>query len=240
MGRPPFFSLHDRPAGMMKGLVPTPVFMFKFHSWPREQPPAGYPSGQERLILMVRSTPQEDGCKKEACRPWECGFGVREFGVLGTGSLVRNGGGALGVHESLTVQMAYPMERSGEGGGPELTFGNRDSPSLSECRLRPGVLSPSAVPMRYPVPMRRLIGRYEIYASVGNWPSFPGGANGKEPACQCRRHKRLEFDPWVWKIPRKRAQQPTRVFLPGDSHGQRSLVGCSPWGPKELDTAEAT
>ena len=32
--------------------------------------------------------------------------------------------------------------------------------------------------------------------------------------------------------------QPTPVFLPGESHGQRSLVGYSPWGPKELDTAE--
>ena len=30
---------------------------------------------------------------------------------------------------------------------------------------------------------------------------FPGGSSGKEPACQCRRHKRLEFDPWIGKIP---------------------------------------
>ena len=30
---------------------------------------------------------------------------------------------------------------------------------------------------------------------------FPGGASGKEPVCQCRRHKRLGFDPWVGKIP---------------------------------------
>ena len=35
---------------------------------------------------------------------------------------------------------------------------------------------------------------------------FPGGASGKEPACQCRRHKRHEFDPWVRKIPWRRAQ----------------------------------
>lgn len=89
--------------------------------------------------------PQEDGCWKEACRPWKWGFGVREFGVLGTGRLVRNGGGALGVHESLTVQMAYPVQWSGGGGGPESAFENRGSPSLSECRLKPGVPSPSAV-----------------------------------------------------------------------------------------------
>ena len=37
-------------------------------------------------------------------------------------------------------------------------------------------------------------------------------------------------DPWVGKIPRRRAWQPTPVFLPGESHGQRSLAGCSWWG----------
>ena len=46
------------------------------------------------------------------------------------------------------------------------------------------------------------------------------------------------FDPWVGKIPWKRAWQPIPVFLPGESHGQRSLVGCSPWGHKESDTTE--
>ena len=42
------------------------------------------------------------------------------------------------------------------------------------------------------------------------------------------------------KIPWRRAWQPTPVFLPGDSHGQRSLVGYSPWGRKESDMTEAT
>ena len=46
---------------------------------------------------------------------------------------------------------------------------------------------------------------------------FPGGTSGKEPACQCRRHKRHRFDPWVGKIPWRRASQPTPVFLPGES-----------------------
>ena len=41
------------------------------------------------------------------------------------------------------------------------------------------------------------------------------------------------FDPWVWKIPWRRAWQTTLVFLPRESHGQRSLVGYSPWGCKE-------
>ena len=70
--------------------------------------------------------------------------------------------------------------------------------------------------------------------------AFPGGASGKQPVCQCRRHKRGSFDPWVRKIPWRRAWQPTPVFWPGESHLQRSLTVCSPWGHKELDTTEAT
>jgi len=57
---------------------------------------------------------------------------------------------------------------------------------------------------------------------------FPGGTNGEESACQCRRCKGLSFDPWVEKIPWRRAWQPTLVFLPGKSHRLRSLVGWSP------------
>ena len=38
----------------------------------------------------------------------------------------------------------------------------------------------------------------------------------------------------------RRKWQPTPVFLPGESHGQRSLVGCSPWGRTESGTTEAT
>ena len=49
---------------------------------------------------------------------------------------------------------------------------------------------------------------------------------------------RLRFDPSVGKIPWRRAWQPTPVFLPGESHGQRSLVGYSPRGHKESDTTE--
>ena len=59
------------------------------------------------------------------------------------------------------------------------------------------------------------------------WRSFPGGASGKESACRHMRRKKLGFDPWVRKIPRRRAWQPTPVFLPGESHGQRSLEGYS-------------
>ena len=50
--------------------------------------------------------------------------------------------------------------------------------------------------------------------------------------------KTLGFHPWVGKIPWRREWLPTPVFLSGESHGQRSLADYSPWGRKELDTAE--
>ena len=55
---------------------------------------------------------------------------------------------------------------------------------------------------------------------------FPGGSDGKEPANNVRDRGSI---PWVGKIPRRRAWQPTPVSLPGKSHGQRSLAGYSPW-----------
>ena len=58
--------------------------------------------------------------------------------------------------------------------------------------------------------------------------AYLAGASGKEPTGQHRRCKRCRFDPWVGKIPWREVWQPTPVFLPGESHGQRSLVGCGP------------
>ena len=52
--------------------------------------------------------------------------------------------------------------------------------------------------------------------------------------CQCRRPKRHSFSPWVGRIPWRRKWQPTPVFLPGKSHGQKSLAGYSPWGCKRV------
>ena len=63
---------------------------------------------------------------------------------------------------------------------------------------------------------------------------FPGGASGKDPACQCRRPKRCRLDSWVEKIPWRAARQPIPVFLPGESSGQRSLTGYTPCGCKEV------
>ena len=83
-------------------------------------------------------------------------------------------------------------------------------------------------PLRYPWK------NYSLSDPLG----FPGGAVVKYSACQCRRHRRHGFDPWFRKIPWRRKWQPTPVFLPGESHGQRSLVGYSPQGCKELDMTE--
>ena len=67
-----------------------------------------------------------------------------------------------------------------------------------------------------------------MYVSCTWWLS------GKESTCQCRRCKRLGFHPWVRKIPWRRAWQPAPVFLPGESHGQRSLGDYSPWNRKRV------
>ena len=78
---------------------------------------------------------------------------------------------------------------------------------------------------------------------------FPGGTSGKEPICQCSRYKIPGFDPWVRKIPgsgRSLGQEDPLeegmatipIFLPEESHGQRSLAvhGIT----KELDMTEVT
>ena len=53
-------------------------------------------------------------------------------------------------------------------------------------------------------------------------PGFPDGSSGKDHTC--RKRKRCRFDPWVRKVPWRRSWQPTSVFVPGESHEQRSLV----------------
>jgi len=57
---------------------------------------------------------------------------------------------------------------------------------------------------------------------------LPRWLSSKESTCDCRRHKRHGFNPWVRKIPWSRKWKPTPVFLPGKLHGQRRLTGYSP------------
>ena len=64
--------------------------------------------------------------------------------------------------------------------------------------------------------------------------------SGEESTCQCRRLGICGFDPWVGKILWRKKWKPTPVFLPGEYHGQRSLVGYGPWSCKESDMTEHT
>ena len=118
------------------------------------------------------------------------------------------------------------------------------------------VLGFSIVPERVAESVSRLCPRFcqslisQLWPRAPNLPSsaaimeiqvctvkqrLPRWYSDKEFACQCRR---CIFDPWVGKIPWRRAWQPTPVLLPGESHRQRSLAGYSPWGRKELDMTE--
>ena len=76
---------------------------------------------------------------------------------------------------------------------------------------------------------RKFPGFLDTFSGLSRWCSH------KESSCHCRR---CRSDPWVGKFPWSRKWQPTPVFLPGKFHGQRSLVGYSPWGHKQLDMTQ--
>ena len=78
----------------------------------------------------------------------------------------------------------------------------------------------------------------DIGVRYGRDQGFPS-ASVERIHLQRRGYRKREFDPWVGKILWRRAWQPTPVFLPGESRGQRSLVGYSPWGHKESNMTEA-
>ena len=66
---------------------------------------------------------------------------------------------------------------------------------------------------------------------------FPGVSDSKGPACKAGDQGSV---PELGRFSRRKAWQPTPVFLSGESHGQRSLAGYGPWGHKESDTIEVT
>ena len=67
--------------------------------------------------------------------------------------------------------------------------------------------------------------------SIPGYHGLPWWLSGKRICLQCRAHR---LNSWVRKIPWRRKWQPTPVFLPGKSQGQRSLAGYSPWGHKSV------
>ena len=76
---------------------------------------------------------------------------------------------------------------------------------------------------------------YLFNRCISGW-GLPRWLSVKEFTYQCRRHRTRRFNPWVGKIYWRRKWQPTPIFLPGKSHGQRSLVGYGLQGLKESDT----
>ena len=78
-----------------------------------------------------------------------------------------------------------------------------------------------------------------MYVYIHIHRGFPGSSVVKNPPT-VQKMQEKGVNPWDGKIPWRRARQPTPVFLSGESHGQRSLVGYSPHGHKESDTTEAT
>ena len=79
------------------------------------------------------------------------------------------------------------------------------------------------------------------FSAINTGPEMIAGPlwsfGGREPACHC---KTCRFSPWVRKIPWGRKWQPMPGFLPGESHGQRSLVGYSPQVHQESDMTKVT
>ena len=132
----------------------------------------------------------------------------------------------------LCLTLYHPMDHSPLG-SVSLAFSRQEYWSGLPCAL-PG-----------DVPNPRLL--HLLHWQAGSLPLAPFGkplysiwvaslvAQLVKICLQCRRPG---FDPWVGKIPWRRKWQPTPAFLLGKSHGQRSLVGCSPWGHKESGTTE--
>ena len=81
------------------------------------------------------------------------------------------------------------------------------------------------------LPFTGIVNHQELFLHMG----LPGGSDDKKICLQCRRPG---FDAWVRNIPWRRERLPTPVFLPGESHGQGSLEGYSPWSCRESDRTE--
>ena len=96
-----------------------------------------------------------------------------------------------------------------------------------------GHVGPLPLGVRWPSSRATIFLKVFLSPSKGNLGSLV--AQMVKNSLQCRRPG---FDSLVGRITWRREWQPTPVFLPGKSHGQRSLMGFSPWGPKELDMTE--
>ena len=103
------------------------------------------------------------------------------------------------------------------------TIARASVPLISHQMARKGKFSVSEVKMKEEAVIFLLFG----YIILG----FTGGSAGKESVCNAGN---LGLIPVIGKIPWRRKWQPTPIFLPGESHGQRNLVGYSSWGRKRV------
>ena len=139
----------------------------------------------------------------------------------------------------LIMCSAYRLNKKGNSRQPSHTPFSIQNQSVFPYRV-PNVSSWPAY--RFP---RRQVTWSGIPVSLGAfhsllWSTQSGGTSCKYPPCYCRRHKRHCFNSWVRKIPWRRKWQATQVFLPGESHEQRSLAGYSPYSHTEWDTTAVT
>ena len=143
-------------------------------------------------------------------------------------------------HRRQPTRLRRPWDSPGKNIGVGCHFLLQCMKVKSESEVAQSCL-PLSDPMDCSPPGSSIHGIFQ--ARVLEWGAIAfsaGGTSGKEPTCQCRRCKRQGFNPWVGKIPWRRARKPTPVFLPGESHELRSLAGYSPWNCKESDMTEAT
>ena len=99
------------------------------------------------------------------------------------------------------------------------------------------LLAVQGTPKSPPIPQLKSINSFGAIANVDIYHLVTlCRASEVVPVVKNPPARRHGFNPWVTKIPWRRKWQPTPVLLPGKAHGQRSLVGYSPWGRKELDT----
>ena len=108
------------------------------------------------------------------------------------------------------------------------------SPFHAHSLWDPNILQPLPHPWKVFLQMSEVwVSCRLFFSSSLCWvEELPWWLSSKESTCQCRRHRRCRFNLWVGKIPWRRKWQPTPVFLPGESHGQRSLADYSPQGCK--------
>ena len=131
--------------------------------------------------------------------------------------------------------MGFPGGTSGKEPTCQCTRHEMRFPSLSqEDALEEGMATHSSI-LSWRIPWTEEPGGYSPWGRKGSdmterlthththtkqW--LPRWRSGKESACQCRRCKRRRFNPWVGKITWRRKWQPSSIFLPGESHGQRT------------------